>query len=212
MGLAGNDRFDWLVDRTLELPSHTLPGSADPDQASRLRPEFKRLYDKFRIGKTHYTYPDPAGDGELTGIVRPCSACHAADPPLAESPVGYTTAQLFLDRTRGLASLIGRAERTLLAGRRGGVEVRRGPLELDKAVDSEIELQVLVHGFSAGDSSAFMLKHAEGIHHAQSALAVGAEALDEIGNRRSGLFVALALILVSLVGLGLRIRQMESEE
>jgi hypothetical protein len=98
----------------------------------------------------------------------------------------------------------------VLAARRGGVETRQALLDIDKAVDSQIELEVLVHGFEAGEGSAFALKHAEGLEHAQRAVAGGQAALGELGYRRKGLGVALGIALVFLVVLALKIRQVGS--
>ncbi|UCF68112.1 MAG: hypothetical protein JSV80_02085, partial [Acidobacteriota bacterium] len=60
LGLSGDDRFDWLVDRTLELDTHTLSPDVVEGSETVLRPDFAKLFDKFRIGKTYYTYVDPA--------------------------------------------------------------------------------------------------------------------------------------------------------
>ncbi len=58
--LEGDARFDWLVDQALLLPNHVIAGSRNQEGTGpRLRPEFARLFDKFRIGKTHFTYKDP---------------------------------------------------------------------------------------------------------------------------------------------------------
>ena len=97
--------------------------------------------------------------------------------------------------------------RILLAARRGGVEVKEALHELDKAVDSQIELEVLVHGFSAEAGSAFREKQAEGIGHAEAALQAGHAAMNELGNRRRGLGISLIFILLTLIGLGIKIRQ-----
>ena len=99
-----------------------------------------------------------------------------------------------------------KAERVFLAARRGGVEVKGALIELDKAVDNQIELEVLVHAFSASPDGAFAKKHAEGIQHADAALASGRAALRELGHRRGGLGVALIFVALTLVGLAIKIR------
>ena len=104
-----------------------------------------------------------------------------------------------------------RAERIILSAKRGGVEVREGLLDLDKAVDSQIELEVLVHAFAAGDSSEFSKKHAEGIEHATAALLAGEHGLQELSHRRRGLYISLSLIVLTLIGLGFKIRSMSGD-
>ena len=98
----------------------------------------------------------------------------------------------------------------ILAARRGGVAVRPALLEIDKAVDSQIELEVLVHAFSLEDGSEFMEKHAQGLEHARSALTAGQSALAELELRRRGLAISLVVILVLLVALAMKIRQLSS--
>jgi hypothetical protein len=107
-----------------------------------------------------------------------------------------------------LAVETARAERTLLAAQRGGVEVRKAHLELDKAVDSQIQLQVLVHAFTIQTNSDFAQKRAEGLKVSQAALSAGDKALGEISYRRKGLLVSLAIILCVLTGLALKIREL----
>jgi cytochrome b6 len=193
--LTGNERFDFLVDRALELPTHRLPGREGEEP--RLRPEFSRLFEKFRIGKTHYSYLDAATGRRISVPVRRCDDCHDA-----ESGAGHVQAHAYIDSTRGLTSMIARSERILLAAQRGGVEVRRVRSALDAAVDAQIELETLVHTF---DPSPVKTKQSEGLQHAQQALVAGQNALDELSYRRRGLFVALGVVLLTLVALALKI-------
>ena len=197
--LQGDARFDWLVDQALQLPTHRL--QSDPGEKVRLRPEFARLFDKFRIGKTHYTYRDPSSGRDVTVAVRRCTDCHR----VSNFP-GGETARAFLADTRAVTSMIARSERILLAAQRGGVEVRAGRAELDAAVDNQIELETLVHTFSA--AGAFAEKKREALQHAHAALQAGQHSLDELAYRRRGLFIALGVILVALAALVLKIRQM----
>jgi hypothetical protein len=200
-----------MVDRALELSTHTRPGDGHQDGPLPLRPQFARLFNKFRIGKTTYDYYDPATQKEIRASVTQCSKCHAAEPALAESGVGFATAQDFLSRMRQLTTMTARAERIILAAQRGGVEVREGLLDLDRAVDTQIELEVLVHSFESGDSSAFGKKHTEGIAHANAALLAGEEGLQELVQRRRGLYISLAAIAFALLALGVLIRKMSGD-
>jgi hypothetical protein len=207
-GLAPEERFDWLVDQALALPTHTLEGATAEGGGRTLRPEFARLFTKFRIGKVHFTYDDPVtGKPVRTAVVR-CADCHSASPALGGEPVGLHTAEGLLAGMRELTALTARAERNLLAARRGGVETRQALQEIDGAVDAQIELEVLVHSFASQPGSAFMKKHAEGVGHAKAALATSQRALGELAYRRKGLAVSLVLIVLLLVALALKIRQL----
>jgi hypothetical protein len=211
-GLAGEARFNWLVDQALLLFTHTVAGHGDSAAGGpRLRPEFERLFTKFRIGKTMYTYKDPATGNEVTARVARCGDCHApAADAVSGAPAGLKTGEELLSRMRELTALTARAERLLLAARRGGVATRPALQDIDDAVNAQIELEVLVHTFSTQAGSPFMAKHEEGLKHAQAALIAGREALRELGFRRAGLYVALVIILLVLVGLGLKIRTLSA--
>jgi hypothetical protein len=208
--LQGDARFDWLVDQALALPTHTLPRLEDG--GGGLRPEFERLFTKFRIGKSTFSYEDPVTGRAASGAVVRCTDCHGPEPALASGPVGYRTAGELLDRMRELTALTARSERILLAARRGGVETRKALNEVDAAVDAQIELEVLVHGFAADPKSAFARKQEEGVVHARAALAAGQGALGELAFRRRGLAISLGLIVLVLIGLALKIRDLSRSE
>ena len=183
--LTGDARFDWFVDQAQALPTH------------RNRPEFARLFEKFRIGKTHYSFINAQGREEKVAIRR-CGHCHI-DP---DSP-GSKNAVDYLASTHGLTSMIARAERIQLAAHRGGVETREARAELDSAIDNQIELETLVHTFARVDVPK---KQQEGLGHARAALLSAQHSLDELRYRRRGLLVALAVIVMVLVALAIKIR------
>lgn len=191
-GLDGDRRFDWLVDRAQTLPPHLSKG--------KLRPEFGSLFEKFRMGKTHYTYQDAATGRQVSVPVRRCNDCHDE-----EKTSGNVNARAYLDATRSLTSMIARSERILLAAQRGGVEVRKVRPALDAAVDSQIELETLVHTFAPPQVQA---KQKEGLAHAEAALLAGQTSLEELSFRRKGLFFALGVVLLVLIALVLKIRTM----
>jgi len=200
-GLEGDARFDWLVDQALDLPMHQSGGPGASGRGS-LRPEFGRLFHKFRIGKTHFDYVDPATGETVKEKVVHCTDCHD------QGSQGLEVAGGIAGGMHEVAVQTARAERTLLAAKRGGVEVRTAHLQLDKAVDSQIELQVLVHTFSTATNGLFMQKRQEGLALANEALTAGNSALGELRFRRKGLLVSLGIILCLLVGLGLKIREL----
>jgi hypothetical protein len=206
LGLQDEERYDWLVDRLLELPFHTQTVEDQGEEHVVMRPEFGRLFEKFRVGKTRYTFTDPATGEVRTDRVRRCSDCHGAGPETVDESEGLRVAALFVRRMQDLETLIARAERILLTAKRGGVEVDEARAALDQAVDSQIELQVMVHAFDPDEGSSFATVHTEGIEHATAALAAGHEAVEDLGNRRRGLALSLVLIVLVLIGLALRIR------
>jgi hypothetical protein len=202
-GLAGSERFDWLIDRASSLPTHT---DVDEEGTRRARPEFARLFAKFRLGKTTVAVRDPAtGRIELRPLRR-CVDCHGPD----DTSGGFAAAQSFAAGLQELTALIGRAERIVLAARRGGVLVGDAAERIDAAIDAQIQLQVLVHTFDP--EGAFTAKHREGIAHASAALAAGQRGLDELRFRHLGLGVSLVVIALVLVGLALLIRQLPQGE
>ncbi len=204
-GLDGAARFDWLVDRALEIPAHAM-GQAETSGAPRLGLAFSRLFKKFRIGKTHYTYPASGGEQVRVDLVR-CGGCHAE-----EDAGGIETATSFVDHMRRLTTATARAERMLLAAQRGGVSVRDVAPHLDAAVTAQIELEVLVHTFSGAPDGKFLVRHREGMQHAERALAGARGALDELGTRRRGLMVFLGLLALVLIAMVLKIRQISRED
>jgi len=170
-------------------------------EPAHLRPEFARLFEKFRIGKTHYTYRDAGTGKDIAVAIRHCNDCH--DTP---DTAGNIRVHAYLDATRSLTSMIARSERILLSAQRGGVEVRKIRPELDSAVDSQIELETLIHTFAP---PAVQAKQAEGLRHAEAALLAGQRSLEELAYRRQGLFVVLGIVVLVLIALALKIRTLE---
>lgn len=197
-GMRSDARFDWLVDQALVLPAHTLEGG-DSSAKPVLRPEFARLFEKFRIGKTHFTVSDPTQKKEVSIAFRQCRDCHTA-----EDSVGRKTAQSLSGHMLDLIRTTASAQSVILKAQRGGVEVHAARTELDHAVDSHVELEALVHSFEA--DGAFSKKFNEGMAHAKAALQAGRESLKELNYRHRGLMVALAFIVLVLIALGLKIR------
>jgi len=197
-GIDDSALFDWLVDRTLSLPAHQQGKGGD--EASPLRPEFARLFSKFRLGKSYYEYESPDGDGMIRADVMHCGRCHSPEsgPDMGGEP--------FVSKMRELTVLAGEAERILLAARRGGVETHEVAAHVDGIVDAQIDLQVLVHTFDASATGPFTKAYNEGLLEGRAAIASGAAALDELENRRTGLAVALIVIVAVLIGLALKIR------
>ena len=101
--------------------------------------------------------------------------------------------------------MIARAERIQLAAHRGGVETRAARTQPDSAVDNQIEMEALVHSFGGPEVAE---KQKEGLTHARAALLHAQRSLEELDYRRTGLFLALGVILMVLVALALKIKSM----
>ncbi|MFO7653675.1 MAG: cytochrome c3 family protein [Candidatus Krumholzibacteriia bacterium] len=201
---TGERLYNWMVDQALQLEFHTEP--TEEEAGRRLRAHFARLFTKFRIGKTTYTFDHPVtGEPVVEAIVR-CIHCHAEDPEMTEA-AGWPVGRIFMDQMGELMALTARAERLMLAAERGGVSVGDAAIEIDRAVDAQIELEVLVHTFAAGEGTRFDEKYRAGIEHARAALAASHAANEELRYRRDGLKVSLVLILLVLVALALWIRR-----
>ena len=212
LGLEGDDLYNWMVDSTLELPQHAVRGEFDERGRPLLRPEFERLFEKFRIGKTYYTYEDPVSGEEVRAEIVRCSGCHVTGALVSGDTPGARTGHDLVDRMSELTALTARAERILLRAHRGGVEIREALLEIDQAVDAQIALEVLVHEFDASEGSAFIEAHDRGLDHARAAIDAGLEAQQEIQRRRHWLALALIAVVAVLVALGLKIRELSRQE
>lgn len=209
LGLSGDALFDWLVDRALGLEAHVAAGAENQGEsaARALRPEFETLFRKLRIGKTHYTLADAATGAETSHSVVRCSTCHAAEPLLGASE-GLPFAAEYLELMRTAAFDTARAERLVLRARRGGVHVREAQDEVSRAIDAQISTQALLHGYSLAEDGELRRQFDAAIGHAAEAARLGEEALEELQSRRRGLGASLVLVLVALVALAIKIRQL----
>ena len=203
--LSGDERFDFLVDQALELPVHT----EGEGETRRLRAEFGRLFEKYRIGKTKESWRAPDGTVHTVDVVQ-CSDCHAEEPSLAEKASGLETAAAFSGKLHEVASATAKAERLLLRARRGGVATGEGLEQIDHAVDALISMEVLVHRFEP--EGPFMEAHGEAMDSARAALAAGHAGLDELSYRRRGLFAALFFVALVAAALWLKIRDLDEAE
>jgi hypothetical protein len=203
-GLEGDARFDWLVEQAGTVPQHTT--GTGPEGEITKKPEFERLFHKFRIGPTHFTYLDPrSGEPVKESVIR-CTHCHQAETTADDGTTTPAASAVFLDEMRRLTANIARTERMLLRARHGGVSVGAASAGLDRAVDAQIQLEVLVHGFSTAADSPFSQAAAAGLEDVKAASQLGIAALDELEYRRLGLAASLVIIALVLIGLGLKIR------
>ncbi len=130
-----------------------------------------------------------------------CVTCHSAGEP------GYRSAQaIALDISR-LNLSITRAEAILDDAEGKGMEVSSAKLELASAHEALIKARVDVHTFR---DSEVRKATDSGLVIAERAKQAGAAALAELNFRRKGLGISLITILVAIIGLYLKIRQIES--
>jgi hypothetical protein len=130
-----------------------------------------------------------------------CTACHAA-----EDKGGKTAVEIrgLLD---SLTAQSDQAQAILLRAERAGMEVSQAEFDLNGARDALVKARAAVHAFSVDP----VRKEVEtGLAVSAKASTRGERALDELQFRRRGLAVSLVIIVALLVGLVLKIRQIES--
>ena len=196
--LFGEDEFNFLIDQAVTL--HTHLGEGGEHGGGR----FARLFEKFRLGKTYYEYTPSDGAEPVRVELRRCTWCHAEAALLEDASEGHKVGHEIATQMLDLMSLTTRAEASMAAASRGGIELREAMLDIDQAVDTQIDLQVLVHRFRTDGEFAESL--ATGREFAEAAIAAGEEAQVELRFRRVGLLVFLFFVVLALVALGMKIR------
>jgi hypothetical protein len=132
-----------------------------------------------------------------------CLKCHQrGDSCDVATEKIFSTLQNLDRRIRGAESLLEKAEIA-------GMEVSLPQFELKRqGISAAVESRALIHSF---DYERILKRASEGNAAAQAAFNAGNNALEEMGVRRRGLAVSLVLIAVALLGLGLKIRQVDRE-
>jgi predicted CXXCH cytochrome family protein len=134
------------------------------------------------------------GDGAV------CAGCHAPDDK------GGSVAVRMRALIDGLAADHGRAQTVLSQAEHAGMEVSQAQFDLNGAKDALVKARTAVHAFAL----AAVQKEAEaGMAVAARAHARGVRALEELRFRRLGLAVSVAIILALIVGLVLKIRELD---
>ena len=142
-----------------------------------------------------------AGD-ELLGFGEgaACTKCHQADTPSGEKIVAMRS---LIDSLKLTAH---QADSILLRAENSGVEVSQALFDLEGAQTALVQAQAAVHAFVV-DSVA---EHVNaGLVITDEAFARGDRALGELRFRRTGLAISVAIILALIVGLMLRIREID---
>ena len=166
---------------------------------------------RFRLGlavrgKTalrNVTVRDVPGAGVAPHPGSACLKCHqVGDSCDVATEKIFASIQSLDSEIRQATALLDRAERA-------GMEVSRPQFELKRqGITADVEARTLIHSFDYGRINK---RAGEGRVAAAAALAAGNHALAEMGVRRRGLAVSVALIVMALFALALKIRQVDRE-
>jgi len=144
---------------------------------------------------------DLPGEAIVTIAGSACRKCHSQGDTCDEATEKMYVALATLDRElRQAAAVLHRAEVA-------GMEVSAPKFELkSKGTTAAIEARALVHSF---DPERLVARTEEGRRTSKNALEAGRAALAELQFRRKGLAASLVLVALVLLGLYLKIRQLD---
>lgn len=135
-----------------------------------------------------------------TGEKSACAGCH---PPGSSGDVLAASMLQSIDR---LKASYEKSIAVLRSAEHAGMEVSRPLFELNEAKTALIKARASIHGF---DQAILDKEIAPGLKISESAHARGLKALDELQYRRKGLAISALIILALVLGLILKIRQIE---
>jgi len=144
----------------------------------------------------------PPHDGMLgVGGESTCTGCHSEGEP------GYAAAERMAESVGRLRKRLGEARELLDSAESKGMEVSEDRFALKKAQDSLVEARTLAaHSF---DLERFLTAADAGIAAADAGVSAGRRAFAEVRFRRFGLALFLVVIVAVIIGLALKVRQME---
>ena len=145
--------------------------------------------------------PAPEMLGVTEGAI--CLDCHS------EGEAAYTVAGSMRQRLDDLRAALDESEQILDRAEQSGMEVSQGRLEWNSAHEELIKARVEVHGFRLEPVDKIV---AEGIKVAQQSQQAGVDALAERDFRRRGLALSLLTIAITMAGLWLAVRAVESSQ
>jgi len=150
----------------------------------------------------HSNHDIKAASTEMLGLgdKAVCSTCHGADDK------GGGAAVEMRKHIDALRTERDRAAEILERAEHAGMEVSQARFDLNGANDELVKARTAVHAFSV---EAVKKEVDAGLGIAQKAYARGVRALEELDFRRKGLAVSLVIIVALIVGLVLKIRQIE---
>jgi len=129
-----------------------------------------------------------------------CTNCHTPDMPQ------YKAAESMGAALRALNTRLGEAHSLIDRAERAGMEVSADRFALRTGQDHLVEARVLVHAF---DQDRFMGAVKEGMTSAEAGVTAAERAFAELRQRRTGLVVSLVVIAGVIVGLVLKLREIE---
>lgn len=140
--------------------------------------------------------------GMLAGEASVCKQCHDA-----ESAGGKLATEMAGQITR-LGAALDRADQILERARSAGMEVGEAQLRQIEARERLVKARVAVHAFN---KEAVIAPAKEGLAMAAENHAAGEKAMRDRDQRRFGLMLSLAFIVVTMAGLAMAIRSIESK-
>jgi len=132
-----------------------------------------------------------------------CGDCHFDDED------AYTVAQTLRRDIEDLKASIAEASTTIRGAAVAGMEVSEAEITLIDANQALVQARNTVHTVSV---EALKEKTDEGRSLAEQARDMGRAALDELGYRQRGLAISVFFIVLVVIGLYLKIRQIEAPE
>ena len=129
-----------------------------------------------------------------------CVNCH--DP----KSIGFKQAAVMRTSLDGLRESITRATAVLDQAEHAGMEISQARFELRGAADALLKARVTIH---LVDPAAIQKLTDEGDKIATATRARGVKALEDLAFRHRGLWVSVGIILLVIVGLVLKIREMD---
>ncbi len=146
-------------------------------------------------------HPTDAFIGTNTGAV--CLNCHM------EGDTGYQPANEIHQKLTGLDAEIAKSDAILTRAEEAGMEVGEAKLQLDEARDDLTKARVEIHTV---DLARVDPDIQAGLQVTQKTWSAGQAALAEKSYRKKGLLLSVLAIFVVLIGLWLKIRDLESGE
>jgi predicted CXXCH cytochrome family protein len=132
-----------------------------------------------------------------------CLQCHTS------RDAGYKQAELMRQGIEQLKVSLKGSETLLTEAERKGMEVSQPKFELVEGKQDLTKARTQVHAFNAASVQGFVN---EGLKISKDAEEKGQQALSEYQVRRKGLAISLLIILAVIVGLYLRIKQIERRQ
>jgi len=150
----------------------------------------------------HAVHP-PVDDMLGVGPKSVCTGCHTPEDPQ------YRSAENMGRAIAALAARLTEANGRLERAEQAGIEISADRFALREGQNHLVEARVLVHSF---DEPRFMAAVKEGMDSAEAAVSAGDRAFAELRQRRTGLAVSLVVIIAVMIGLTLKLKEIERDE